>query len=70
MNTYNNSTTTTAIKLNAAFLRLVTGAVSVGDIHRERTEARAAQLAREDAIARRRCEWAESRNQFFATLVY
>src|SRR3989442_4404919 len=70
MNTFNNTTTTAAIKLNDTFTRLVSGAATMGDILTERREARAARLASEDAYARRHPAFVEAREQFFYTCAY
>ena len=69
MNTYSNPNPA-AIKLNATFTRLVSGATSISDVLAERATARAAMLAREDTVARCRREWAEARERFFAALAY
>ena len=69
MNAINN-TNTGAVQLNETFLRLVSGAATMRDIITERANSRAAMLAREDAIARSRREWAEAREQFFSALAY
>jgi hypothetical protein len=70
MNTYNNTATTAAIKLNDTFARLVSGAATIGDVLTERAQARAAKIASEDALARRRREWAEARDYFFQACTF
>lgn len=64
MNTFNSTTITATITLNDTFIRLVSGAATMGDILAERAAARAALLAREDAYARRHREWAERMDPF------
>lgn len=69
MNTHTHNTAA-AIQLNDTFARLLTGAATVGDILKERAQARATKLAGEDALARRRREWAEARDYFFQTCTF
>ena len=61
MNTNHNNST---IHLNTTFVRIINGAATIGDVLTERTAARSARLANEDAYTRRRREWAGAREQF------
>ena len=69
MNTQ-STTTTASVKLNSTFVLLANGAISINDVIAERAATRAAMIAREDAIARCRREWNETREQFFTALAY
>ena len=62
MKTQFNTKTTTTIQLNDTFLRLVSGAASIGDVLAERATKR----ANEDASTRRRREWMERMDPFSA----
>jgi hypothetical protein len=54
----------TAIKLDATFVRLVTGAAKLSDIISERNTARATRMASEDAYTRRHRERSELSDPF------